>query len=74
MPKLPVASGRDVVKALSKTGFQLDHQTGSHLILRQNDPPHRRITVPNHKEIAKGTLRAIIADAGLTVEQFIDLL
>jgi predicted RNA binding protein YcfA (HicA-like mRNA interferase family) len=74
VPRLPVCSGRDVVKALSKIGFPLDHQTGSHMILRQEQPPHRRISVPNHKELAKGTLRAIISDAGLRVEEFIELL
>ncbi|MGA2663972.1 MAG: type II toxin-antitoxin system HicA family toxin [Nitrososphaerales archaeon] len=74
MPRLPVVSGRDAVRALSKTGFLLDHQTGSHMVLRQEQPPHRRVTVPNHKELAKGTLRAIISDAGLTVDEFIDLL
>ena len=74
MPKLPVVSGREVVKALSKVGYSPDHQTGSHMILRQSEAPHRRITVPNHNELAKGTLRAIISDAGLTVEEFIDLL
>ena len=52
----------------------VDHQTGSHMILRQKDEPHRRVTVPNHRELAKGTLRAIINDAGLTVEEFVDLL
>jgi predicted RNA binding protein YcfA (HicA-like mRNA interferase family) len=74
VPKLPIVSGREAVKALSKIGYSLDHQTGSHMILRQREEPHRRITVPNHKELAKGTLRAIINEAGLTVEQFIDLL
>jgi len=74
VPRLPVVSGRDAVRALSKTGFLLDHQTGSHMVLRQEQPPHRRVTVPNHKELAKGTLRAIISDAGLTVDEFIDLL
>ena len=74
MPKLPVVSGKEVVKALSKAGYALDHQTGSHMILRHREAPHRRLTVPSHKEIAKGTLRAIINDAGLTVEQFVDLL
>lgn len=49
----------------------LDHQTGSHLILRNENPSYRRITVPNHKEIAKGTLRAIIREVGLTVDEFI---
>ncbi|MDA4134231.1 MAG: type II toxin-antitoxin system HicA family toxin [Thaumarchaeota archaeon] len=62
------------MKALSKVGYSLDHQTGSHMILRHREAPHRRLTIPNHKEIAKGTLRAIINDAGLTTEQFINLL
>jgi predicted RNA binding protein YcfA (HicA-like mRNA interferase family) len=60
MPKLPVVSGLEVAKALSKIGYEIDHQTGSHLILRQKEYPDRRITVPMHKELAKGTLRAII--------------
>ncbi len=74
MPKLPILSGKDVVKTLSKIGYKIDHQTGSHIILRHEKPPHRRITVPNHKEIAKGTLRAIIRQAGLTIEEFVRLL
>ena len=74
MPKLPVVSGRDAVKALSRIGYEVDHQTGSHIILRHRDPPHRRLTVPNHKEIAKGTLRGVIRDAGLTIEEFAELL
>jgi len=72
--KLPVVSGVDVVKALSRAGYVLDHQTGSHMILRRREPPHLRITVPNHKEIAKGTLRAIIRDSGLMEEEFVRLL
>lgn len=74
MSSLPVVSGREVVKALDKIGYVLDHQRGSHMILRQQDPPHRRLTVPDHKEVAKGTLRAIIRQAGLTVDEFRDLL
>jgi len=74
VPKLPVVSGVDVVKALARIGWELDHQTGSHMILRQRDSPHRRLTVPRHSELAKGTLRAIISDAGLTVDEFIELL
>jgi len=73
MPKLPVVSGVEVAKALAKIGYEVDHQTGSHLILRQKEYPHRRITVPMHREIAKGTLRAIIRQVGLTVEEFIEL-
>jgi predicted RNA binding protein YcfA (HicA-like mRNA interferase family) len=74
VPKLPIVSGKELVKALSKIGYEVDHQTGSHIILRQKNPPHRRLVVPNHKEIAKGTLRAIIREAGLTVEEFVGLL
>ena len=74
MPRLPVVSGVDVVKALAEIGYEVDHQTGSHMILRHKEPPHRRLTVPMHHELAKGTLRAIIRHAGLTVEEFTKLL
>ena len=74
MTALPVVSGREAVKALEKIGYVFDRQRGSHMILRQQNPPHRRLTVPDHKEVAKGTLRAIIRQAGLTVEEFNDLL
>ncbi|MBI5393215.1 type II toxin-antitoxin system HicA family toxin [Candidatus Woesearchaeota archaeon] len=73
MPKLPIISGMKIIKALSQLGYQIDHQTGSHIILRHKDPPHRRLTVPNHNELAKGTLKAIIRQAGLTVEEFMRL-
>ena len=59
---------------MTKIGYEADHQTGSHIILRQREPPHKRLTVPNHKEIARGTLKAIIEEAGLTVKEFVDLL
>ncbi|MEF9475387.1 MAG: type II toxin-antitoxin system HicA family toxin [Candidatus Mariimomonas ferrooxydans] len=74
MSKLPVVSGKLTCKVLEKIGFLIDHQTGSHIILRNKRPPHRRLTVPNHKELAKGTLRSIIRQAGITVEEFIKLM
>lgn len=74
MSGLPVVSGREVAKAVEKIGYVFDRQRGSHMILRQQDPPYRRLTVPDHKQVAKGTLRAIIRQAGLTVEEFNDLL
>lgn len=74
MSRLPVVSGHDAMKAFKKLGYVLDHQTGSHLILRQSNPPHRRLTVPNHRELAKGTLRSLIREAGLTVDEFCSLL
>ena len=72
--KLPVISGLEAIKALRKVGYEVDHQEGSHIILRHQFPPHRRLSVPNHKELAKGTLRALIRAAGLTVEEFQRLL
>jgi len=70
--KLPVASGKDVIKALSKIGYYVRDQKGSHVHLRH--PYRKPLTVPDHPEIARGTLRAIIKEAGLTVEEFLDLL
>lgn len=73
MPKLPTVSGQEVVKALSKIGFRFRRQVGSHMILkRQLDG--KRLAIPNHREIPKGTLRAIIRQAGLTVDEFVALL
>jgi len=71
---LPHVSGRKVVQALLKIGYEKDRQKGSHIVMRQILYPHRRIVVPDHKEVAKGTLRAIIRHAGLTVEEFAKLL
>lgn len=74
MSGLPRVSGREVVRALRKTGYERDRQRGSHVVLRQTVSTYRRITVPDHKEVAKGTLRAIIRQAGLTVDEFKALL
>ena len=74
MSDLPRIPGREIVKALKKIGYEQDRQRGSHIILRQTDSPHRRVTVPDHKEVAKGTLRAIIREVGLTVDEFKDIL
>ncbi len=70
MKHLPVLSAKELIKVLSKLGYKRDHQTGSHIILRNEQYPFRRIIVPNHKEIAKGTLRAIIRQVGLTLKEF----
>lgn len=72
MSRLPVCSGADAVKAFGKIGYAFDHHSGSHIILRHASG--RRLTIPNHRELAKGTLRALIREAGLTKEQFAELL
>ncbi|MGC8560320.1 MAG: type II toxin-antitoxin system HicA family toxin [Phycisphaerae bacterium] len=74
MAKLPTdLSGREVRAALERAGFVFRRQTGSHMILRR-DEPYARAVIPDHKQVRIGTLRRIIVDAGLSVEQFIDLL
>ena len=71
MSKLPLLSWRDIVKALAKAGFQVARQRGSHIILVKNE---HIVPIPKHKEIKRGLLEAIIAEAGLTKEEFLKLL
>jgi predicted RNA binding protein YcfA (HicA-like mRNA interferase family) len=71
---LPVVSGRALVNALAKVVYQLDRQRGSHMILRQAMPPFRRVPVPDHRQLAKGTLRADLRQTGLSTGEFVDLL
>ncbi|MBM3214685.1 type II toxin-antitoxin system HicA family toxin [Candidatus Poribacteria bacterium] len=73
MTRLPCVSGADCVKALAKRGFYLRRQEGSHMILRRHDP-FAQVVIPNHKELDRGTLRSVIRQAGLSVEEFIRLL
>lgn len=72
--KLPVLSGIELVKILAKLGFEIDHQTGSHLILRQGKHPFARVTVPSHKVISIGTLKSILRQVNLSNEEFIKLI
>lgn len=72
MSGLPLISGQACMKTLTKVGFYLRRQRGSHLILRR-DHPLAQVVVPNHKELDKGTLRSIIRQARLEVDEFIAL-
>ena len=72
MSKLPSISGRDCVKALEKAGFELRRQEGSHMVMRRNFP-FAQVVVPDHRELDRGTLRAILRGAGLSVEEFTGL-
>lgn len=74
MPKLPVVSGIKIVKALSKIGFEHIRTSGSHMILTKKEGIKITIPVPNHKEIAKGTLKSIMKQTGITLEELLDLL
>lgn len=71
--KLPVVSGKECVKRLSRVGFEFVHQRGSHMIIRLNKPSHTRLSVPNHKELDKGLLRRLLRDADVSVEEFVEL-
>jgi predicted RNA binding protein YcfA (HicA-like mRNA interferase family) len=73
MSKLPRISGAECAKALQKVGFTIRRQKGSHIIMRRDDP-YAQVIVPNHRELHAGTLRDIIKDAGLEVDEFIELL
>lgn len=73
MSFLPVISGKECVKALEKCGFYVRRQTGSHIIVRK-DRPFTQVIVPNHKVLDRGTLKAILKQAGMSVIEFTNLL
>lgn len=73
MGALPKISGRECITALEKAGFYLKRQRGSHIVLRR-DEPFSQVVVPDHKELDRGTLRAIIRQAGLGVDEFVSFL
>lgn len=73
MTRLPVISSRKCVRALEKAGFYVDRQRDSHIIMLCEDPP-ARVTVPQHRALRKGTLRAILRESGLSAEELVELL
>ena len=72
MPSLPKLSGRAVVKAFGRDGWTVARQRGSHIVLVK-DGSWATLSVPDHREIAPGTLRSLIRAAGITVDEFIAL-
>ncbi|MDI6769596.1 MAG: type II toxin-antitoxin system HicA family toxin [Anaerolineales bacterium] len=73
MPALPRLSGRETVRAFESLGWKVVRQKGSHIILIKVGHI-ATLSVPDHKEVARGTLRSLIRSAGLTVSEFIDAL
>ena len=67
---LPVLSGKEVVKIFESLGWQVSRQRGSHMILTK-EGEIVTLSVPNHKEVARGTLRSLIRSANLTIEEFL---
>jgi len=74
--RLPVVSGKTVIKALRKAGFELSRVNGSHHAMVHRGPPFRLVSVPVHsnKPLKVGTFSAILDQAGLTVDEFMALL
>ena len=70
MAKLPVLSGREVVKVFEQLGWEVARQRASHIILVK-EGHIATLSVPDHREVARGTLRSLIARAGLSVEEFV---
>ena len=70
MPQLAVLSGREVVRKFERFGWQVARQRATHIILVK-EGARATLSVPDHKEVARGTLRSLIRAAGLTVEEFI---
>ena len=70
MSGLPQLSGRECVAILEQVGFYVVRQKGSHLVVRR-DEPFSQVVVPDHKQLDRGTLRAIIRQAGMSVDAFV---
>ena len=70
MPPLPVVSGREVVRALEGLGWVVARQRGSHVVMTKLGST-TTLSIPDHRELDRGTLRSLIRAAGITVEEFI---
>ena len=73
MPKLPLVSGKEAVQVFEKTGWNVARQKGSHVVLVKPGSIYS-LSIPLHDELGPGLLRDQIRKAGLTVNEFIDLL
>jgi len=73
MPRLPVLSGAQVVRAFIRAGWRVDRQRGSHVVLIKQGHI-ASLSVPQHRELAPGTLRALIRASGMSVDEFTSLL
>lgn len=73
MPQVPLLRPREVIRAFESLGWQEVRQRGSHIVLTKPGSVST-LSVPNHPRVARGTLRALIAKAGLSVEQFLKAL
>lgn len=70
MGRLPVCTGQEAVGAFARLGWQRNRQSGSHIVLVKSGVS-TTLSVPNHRELDRGTLRSLIRVAGLTVDEFL---
>jgi len=71
MPKFPGLSGADIVSALQKLGFVIARQSGSHIVMKRNG---QGCVVPNHKEVKVGTVNGVLRQAGVSAQEFQNVL
>ncbi len=72
--ELPVVSGDEAIRAFERLGYERVRQSSSHVRLKASAPDRRPLAVPRHRELKRGLLRGLIRDAGITVEEFRELL
>jgi len=72
--KLPAVSGKKAIKAFCKLGYVIERKRGSHIILIRAEPFFSILSVPDHRELKKGTLRQLLKDADITPQEFLGLL
>ncbi len=71
MPPVPVLSGRDVVRTFERFGWRVARQRGSHIVMVK-EGHIATLSIPDHKEVGRGTLRSLIRSAGLTIAEFVE--
>ena len=73
MPPVPVLKTREVVRAFERLGWEVVRQKGSHIIMTK-EGHIATLSVPNHPTVARGTLRSLVAKAGITIDEFLKAL
>ena len=73
MIRLPVVSGKEVVGRLERADFIFVRRTGSHMIMRRETDPEITVSIPDHKELKRGTLKSILRQINLSVDEFCNL-
>lgn len=71
MPRLPVLSSAEVVRTFERLGWSVA-RPGTHIVMTKHGSSVT-LSIPNHKEVARGTLRSLIRSAGVTVDEFVDV-